>query len=205
MEKEIIKKLRPIERLYLISKERENIYEKKAKTFCLLYSLISNNFMGIKNKDFKILNGDIFPKEYENEVLNLIKENRYLELNNFIDKNLVFERTLVSLNLLHEEISIKKRFFLKLANVKLTKQPLYFSIQSYYGKKISEGIPILNIVCENNNLYNKTKEAYSILKNKMINAAKEAENKKEKEKSIKEKNKESVDKLMFEAMKIKEE
>ncbi len=177
---ETIKQLRPIERLFLISKERKDIYEKKAKTFCLLYSLISEKHLKpISSKGFKLnFNNTNFPNDYESYVLDLLKEEKYLELDNFINTKLVFDKTLVRIGLLREEITVKKRFWLKLAQSDLVKQPSYFDLQGFYSKKLEEGTPILNLVCEDPNYFNQTKDMYLILKTKMFAAAKAEEEKK---------------------------
>ncbi len=189
---ETIKQLRPIERLYFISQEREEVYTKKTKTFCLLYSLINNQSLKVSSNNKRLIvhwNTTDFPNKYELEILNLINDNKYLELNNLIDNKLIFKKTLIDVELYKEEVSIKKVFFLKLANTNLVKTPMYYKLTSHYLEKLDNNIPVLNLVCDRPDLFNKTKTCYSILKNCVEATARKAEQDKIKPKE-KEKKKE---------------
>lgn len=181
MKPEILNKLKAVERLFLISKERDDVYTKKNKTFCLLHTLISSGNLKIKNRKFKV-NWDckIYPNDYETRVLELIHEKKYLDLNTFIDNDLVFNKTLVDLVLLKTEIKmVKKFFFINSAKTELVKTPSYFSAQKYYFEELETGTPLLKLVCEDDKYFNDTKGAYSILKTNVVNAAAEEKAKKE--------------------------
>lgn len=187
-----INKLRAIERLYFISQEKEEVYTKKTKTFCLLYSLISNQSLKVSSNNKKLIvnwNAKEFPNQYESEILNLINENKYLELNELIDNKLIFKKTLIDVGLYKEEIGIKKFFFLKLAKTDLVKTPMYYKLQSNYLERLDKNIPVLNILCDRPDLFNKTKSCYAILKSCIEAAAMKAEQDKFKSKE-KEKKKE---------------
>lgn len=181
MKPEILNQLKPIERLYLISKEKEEVYTKPNKTYCLLHTLISCGNLKVNNRNFKVSwTSKVYPNDYETKSLELIHEKKFLDLDKFINDSLVFNKTLVELGLLKAEIKMaKKFFFINTAKTEFVKTPSYFSVQKYYFEELETGAPLLSLVCEDDKYINEVKGAYSILKNNMIKAAEEEKAKKE--------------------------
>lgn len=187
MKPEILNKLKAIERLYLISKEKEEVYTKKNKCFCLLHTLIASGNLKIKNRKFKVnWSTKIYPNDYETKVLELIQEERFLHLDIFINNSLVFNRTLVELGFLKTELkAAKKLFFFNTTRTEFVKTPAYFNAQKYYFEELETNTPLLKLVCEDEKFFNDTKGAYTILKSCVIKANEDEEAKKQKAKESK--------------------
>lgn len=170
---EIIKQLTPIEKLFLISQEKNDVYDKQNKVFCLLYSLMDKRCLKVtsNNKDFKVSYGKgDFPKDYETMALDLLKEKKYLELDKFIESNLVFNKTLLQLSILVEKMGTRKIMFFTIPSVELEKTSLYYNLQGHY-KELMEKQSVISVLCNDINIYNKTKNAYIVLKTNMKKAA----------------------------------
>lgn len=115
--------LRPIERLYLISKEKEDVFNKKNRLYTLLYFYVVNENISIGgDKNIKLnYDGKGFNSTYEELGLDLLKEKKWLDFNTFLD-GLHFNKTLVDNGILKMEVKVKKRFFLNLAKNEITRK-----------------------------------------------------------------------------------
>lgn len=167
---ETINKLRPIERLYLISLENKEVYNKKNALKCLIYALINNNNIKYKKSYISIsLNGKENNKEYEEIFLSLLKEKDYIKLNELIDDLKIFNQSLINQNIMKLNLRVKKFLFLKLAKEELLKTPMYYEIQAYYSKLLDSN-NILDIVCDNKDYKYKVDRFYNIIKKKVKKA-----------------------------------
>lgn len=188
---EVIKKLRPVERLYLVSKENEDIYTKKNKVFCLLNYLVSNKNIKIKDStSFKIsFTGTENNNEYELKVLSYLEEKKYLALNKFIDESLIFNQTLIDLGIITNEVKSVKRLFINIAETKEVKSALYHELQGHFGREMDRCINDIEAIC-GDSYDGKTQVLYICLKNLVMKQHQDAIEKKKKDKLDAEKKKE---------------
>lgn len=166
----ILKKLRPIELLYLMSQERKDLFDKKKRLYCLLYFFVENGNIKIKNNKFKIKSGKLANTIYEKTFLNFLTMKDYLELNTFIENLTVFNKTLVEYGIYKKEIKLKKFLFWKLANEEIVKTTLYYELQAELNKLQDEEPNVLNVVCPDLELKNNILKFYDLLKNQMQKA-----------------------------------
>ena len=181
--KEKLKELRPIETLYLLSKEKPEVYNKRNALHCLIHFLIENkNIEQVRNK-FRInLTGSKPNKSYESEFITLMKSKEYIKVNQLVDDLKIFNQTLINNNILENIIKIKKILFFKTAKEELKKTTLYYEIQAYLNKQLELGTQIIDIVCEDRKHKEKVLKFCNVIKVKVKQAYVEEENKKSKNK-----------------------
>lgn len=153
---EILNKLKPIEKLYLKSKEEEEIYTNKNKLMYLLNYLYENRFILIsKNGNkFKVrINDKNQLQEYELKFLKLLLEKKYKEIFEFI-KILQFDEKLIKLSIIAKKIKQRKIFFYKYEVNEMDKTKLYYMIQEQLKNYDYQ-------------IYNSVMLFYSFLKNKI--------------------------------------
>lgn len=170
---ETLNKLRPIEKLYLISKEKEGIYKKDIATKCLVSSLVNNKNI----KDGKIVQeGLAANRSYEYTFMDLYQTEQYIELDKFLEGLTVFNKTLVELGIIKNVITVKKLLWLKLAKEKLSNTTLYYELQGYLSKELDGGKSLTRVVGAHENT-DATMKFYNAMVSKM-KAAKQKETEK---------------------------
>jgi len=176
--------LKPVERLYLISQDRSDVYSKKNKLYCLIYHLIKNeNIKGNEINIFGLENNS----HYEEILLRHIKNKEYVEVNKLID-DLFFKKTLVEKNYISLVTSEKKFLgFFKKKETEIKKELKYFSEMKEIIPLIDSNIHILKILCKDQGIKNKVISYYNMLTKKI----QEAYDKLEKEKTNDNRNKTS--------------
>ncbi len=121
--------LKPIEKLYLLSLEKENAWTNKLKLTYLIYQLLENDNLDINKNKLRVhLSGKDFNTDYENQFLDLLLQNDYVNLNNFI-KNLRFDRLLVKKDYLTNKVENVKFLFLNFNKNKVSKTIKYHQAQ----------------------------------------------------------------------------
>lgn len=182
---DIIKNLKPIEKLYFISKEKGEVYDKKNILFCVIYQLVENKNLHF-NKKLKIsYSGNDLLRDYENEILNYIDRSQYLQLDKFLE-TIVFNKTLIDNNIL--KLDLKKKSFLLFFNKEekeFVKTQKYYELYAEMLKEIEKlGNNTLFYVCPNKNIYSKCNNIYNYLKNKIIEENNKEQKKRPQEQEI---------------------
>ena len=191
--KEGIQKLRPVERLYLLSKEIKDVYNKKNTLYCLCYYFLKNKNIIPKGDKYQVkLEGKELNIEYEAEILNLIKSRHFIELDKFITDLTSFDNTLINHGIYENSIKEKKFLFFNLAKKELIKTKKYYILQGYLkGKMVAFANNPLLAICFDEDARNKTLNLHTFIKTKIQSQYFEESKKKEKQ----DKNKKSNDKV----------
>ena len=180
--KTIFNQLRPVEKLYLLSKEKPEIYSKKRRAMSIISFLLKNKTLKLSHSGhkFKVNSAGTYPiNEYERLFIEHIQEKNFIELDKFIN-NLKFDKTLIEYGILMEKIKKSKfLFFFSKAQVELTKTQTYFEIQAELARNPNESLPSIDIRVTN---------FYKLLKGKIIESIRKA--KEEKQNSNEKANKE---------------
>lgn len=173
--------LKPIEKLYLISKEEESIFSKKNRLYCLIYQLIESKNILVNRRDFNVsMFGDKFITPYEEMFLNYIHLKKYSELDSFIN-NLSFDKTLLDNGYLKSELKESKSFFVfNTQKLELKKTAKYFEFQAKLHNNNINNSNILRFVCPNIHLELSIIKVYNLLTQSM-QKTKEEQEKKDKE------------------------
>lgn len=175
----ILKDLTPIEKLFVISYEVSEVYTKKNKLTCVLGNFQS---LGLINAKGKVnLNKDVELKPYEHEMLSLLENKDYVKFNEFIENNLVFNRTLVRFGLLKERIDEKQYFkIIKVPKMCLVKTAIYHSVLSeLINVEYGDSNVLFNHLIGDKYSALKTKVCYDFVVDKIKNAYRVLEEKKQ--------------------------
>ena len=167
--------LKPIEKLYLISKERQGLMTKRNKLYCLIYSLMDNKNISSNKVNS---NGINMNRIYEDNLIKAIKDKDFIQVNNLVEDLNIFNQSLVNAEVLKLEVKSKKVLFLNLAKNEITKTALYYKLQSQYEEEFSKGFNVLDIVCEKREYKDKINNYYNQLKKRMIEAVAKADKEK---------------------------
>jgi len=162
--------MKPIEKLYLISKEKEEIYSLKNKLYCLLYQLTENKNIIFKDGKFKInITGKNFNDAYESSIADMIKRNEFVALDVLLN-GIHFQPCLIQKGYIEEKPN--SGFLGSIFNKKSEKRTnKYLQFQLDINKQLNNIIDILDLLCPNQKykmdilrLYNKItagiKESY---------------------------------------------
>lgn len=150
---EIKKQLRPIEQLYLMSKENEGVYSLKNKLQCIINFLYENKSLKLSNEGnkYKFKPGEVALKDYEYKFIELIQNKKFVDLNKFIEE-IHFEKSLIALDIIKENVSSRKFLFFNLAKKHKEKTTIYYELQTEFNRKKDLSVPILNIVFDNDKM-----------------------------------------------------
>lgn len=172
-----MEELKPIERLYLISKENKDVFSKRNRLYCLIYQLIESKNIIVNRKNFNVsFMGNRFLHEYEDMFLKLIDQKKYLDLDTFIN-NATFDKTLADNGYFEKDITEKKTFFIfNTAKVELKKTSKYFETQAQLHDEL-KNINVLKIVCPKTELELDILKVYNFLIESMQKANEEQKKK----------------------------
>jgi hypothetical protein len=110
---ELYKRLKPVERLYLVSLKKKEVYNQKSILYCLISQLIDEGkiFFDSKTNKYglKKIEGEELLKPYEIDFHTFIKYKRWEDLDHLIS-NIMFDSTLAREDII--EIKKKKKSFL---------------------------------------------------------------------------------------------
>lgn len=138
--------LEPIEKLQLCSLKNKGYFNIKNKLYCLLYQLNKKDILVFKNNKFKFgeFKEDELNIPYEEKFLKLVKNKRYYELKEELNK-MHFKPTLVRKGIIREHIKEAK---IKLFNkVTLEKTDKFYDIYNDIMGKTNND-PLIYIICD---------------------------------------------------------
>lgn len=170
----IFNQLRPVEKLFLLSKERPEIYSKKNRALSIITFLLGNKTLNLSSSGNKFkftLTGQYPINEYERVFIEHIQTKNFPQLDTFIN-NLKFDKTLVEYGILKEEIQKKKILFIfPSAQTSLTKTTRYYEILAELTKNPSELTLFMDQRAHN---------FYNVIKSKIIESMKQAKEEQQK-------------------------
>jgi hypothetical protein len=154
--------LKPVEKLYLISKEDAQVYSKKNILYCLIYQLLKQKNLSNHSQSYRIsFAGESLVTQYEEVFLQLLNKKHFIELDNFIN-TLTLDKTLVDYKILEPEIVEGRMFFFfKVPKSNLKKTAFYFELQAAFNKLMQTNPNILTLLCEDHKLHNTTLRIYN--------------------------------------------